>query len=272
MPGPFVINSKDADSWDWGYSRNPHANEAPTPVQRDFARSVSKRANMVRKFRKTKAAEDVMERIRNVFSVALVSDSAAQADDDDYLEEGTYTKDLEEVDKHILSDLAEPALLTRLKTYYLYMVPAGLFLAAVAFGAGPLVPPNVQAILLTATPYLMTTIGVLIGRALSFVPTMRGKIRTLDEYNDLIFQFRSPVLEVSINILLSCVMALMFIYNFIVLEIGDVGADGVGISSKNIDANPGLALGFGVLLGLVLPNVLEHLIGKATGLFGDQRH
>lgn len=269
MLGPFVIKPKDTDKWDWGYSRNSQAQAAPTPVQRDFARRVSRRANMVRKFRKTKVAVDVMERIRNVFSMALVSDDAAQADDEDYLEEGTYTKDLEEIDEHILNDLAEPALLARLKTYYLYMVPTGLILAAVAFGAVPLVPPNIEAILATAMPYLMTTIGVLIGRALSFVPLMQGQIASLEEYNNLIFRFRSPLLEVSINILLSGVMTLMFIYNFLVIEIGDVGADGIGISSKNIDTNAGLAVGFGVLMGLVLPDVLGRLIGKARDLVGD---
>ncbi|MEM9761552.1 MAG: hypothetical protein AAF968_03415 [Pseudomonadota bacterium] len=269
MPGPFTIvdhKSDDTSGWEWGYARHPQAKSAPTPVERDFARRLAARVNMIRGFKETKVARSVMQRAKDAFSVALVRDDAVTSKDEDFLDGGDYAKELEALDGQILRELAEPALLSRIKTYFYILVPTGLLLLLAVFAAIPLVPSEYseyKAILTTTTPYILTTFGVLLGRAISFVPLARTQIESLMEYKKLIFRHRSPFLDLFFDILVGCIAALFFINNFIVIEIGQVGGDGMGISSRKIESNAHLAVGFGVLIGIVRSEFVARLIGNA---------
>jgi len=261
MSGPFNINDKDDDGWDWTYSRNHEV--AVKPIQRQFARQCAIRANRIRAFSQGEISKDLMERVKEVFSVGLVGDQAIKRPDEDYETDGTLIQDLNLVDAAIIDELAEPTFHGRVKTYFYFLVPAVLVLAAISFLLQPRLPAEYVPILISLRPYIFIVMGVLLGRAFSYIPLANLNIGSFSEYSDLIRNNRSPLLDLLFDALIGIVATLAFTTSFIVIEIGATGADGSGISTKNIAADIEVAIVFGIIVGIARSEFISRLLGSA---------
>lgn len=264
LSGPIGIEDRSPDGWDWRYY---YKSTTPlTEKQSELVLKVGSLSSKLRELGRNDISADIMTRLKDLVVASLVQSFGGEVqpiiDEVNGLEIEFFRRVVKR--QHQLR-VIQPAFLT---------VVAILLLVAAYFVFGYKAVADAISAQLDANTlqtFLLVIVGCLVWRLIYYGMTYTEAINSIEQYFSLEREVSSPIVAIMFDVVAGFVACIFFITGMIVVAFGgEEGADGVvnvAVSTLQMAEKPLLAIGFGVLVGIVKNDFLRKVQGIARDGF-----